>query len=365
MSSILEILDRSKSYLDKREIEKSRIIAETVVAEALQIDRIMIYAAFEREITEDEKALIRSKLASIVDKSDDEIDIANNNLKNLLDKGIDYLEKNNIEEAKLIAEIIFSHVLKVDRMMLFTRHRDDVKDEEINKIRIYLQKVAKEKFPIQYLLNEQDFYGRKFYVDKGVLIPRQDTEVLVEKAIEILKKIENPKVLDIGTGTGVIGITIALECSDSKVIGVDISDKALEISERNREIQKAENIKFIKSNLFQNIEYRKFDMIISNPPYIPEKEVILMSDDTLLHEPFEALFASNEGLYFYYEISEKAIDYIANDGYLLFEVGHNQGIIVKRIMEEIGYKNVSILNDLTGIGRIVLGQKISAEKVEI
>ena len=90
-----------------------------------------------------------------------------------------------------------------------------------------------------------------------------------------------------------------------------------------------------------------------------------MSDDTLLHEPFEALFASNEGLYFYYEISEKSIDYIANDGYLLFEVGHNQGIIVKRIMEEIGYRNVSILNDLTGIGRIVLGQKISTEKVEI
>ena len=357
MSNILEILERSKSYLEKKNIEKPRLVAETIIAEVLQIDRIMIYAGFNREITNTDKSLIRTKIVNIIDNDYSGIEVDNDNLKKILDKSIDYLLKNNIEEAKLIAEIIFSNVLNIDRMMLFTKHKDVLQEEDINRIRMYLKKVAKEKFPVQYLLNEQEFYGRKFYVDKGVLIPRQDTEILVEKALEILKDIENPKILDIGTGTGIIGITIALECESSKVIGIDISDKALEVSKRNKEVQKVKNIEFLKSNLFQNIEYKRFDMIISNPPYISENEVILMSDDTLLHEPFEALFASNEGLYFYYEISEKAIEYIETGGYLIFEVGYNQGIIVKRIMQELGYKNVTVTKDISGYGRVVSGQK--------
>ena len=279
----------------------------------------------------------------------------------LLDKSVSFLEKNKIPEARLKAEIIFSNVLGIERMMLFTKYRDEIDEEKKNKIREYIHKIGKEKFPIQYLLNEQEFYGRSFYVDKGVLIPRLDTEVLVEKALNILNKesIEEPKVLDIGVGSGVIGITIALEVPTSKVMGVDISEKALEISSKNKKILKAGNIKFIKSDLFENIEYKKFNMIVSNPPYISSDETDVMSEDALLHEPSEALFAGSEGLYFYNSISKKAMEYLDENGYLLFEIGYKQGEIVAKMMETYGFKNVEIIKDLAGNDRVVVGQKLN------
>ncbi|MDO5088711.1 MAG: peptide chain release factor N(5)-glutamine methyltransferase, partial [Leptotrichiaceae bacterium] len=278
----------------------------------------------------------------------------------LIDKSVSYLEKNNIKEAKLKTEIIFSHVLNIDRMMLFTKYRDIPDSEKTDKIRSFIQKVGKEKFPVQYLLNEQEFYGRKFYVDKGVLIPRQDTEILAEEAVKILKgnKVNKPKILDIGTGSGIIGITLALEIKGSKVMGIDISDKALEISEKNKILLNAENIKFLKSDLFENVEYKNFNMIISNPPYISGEEISVMSEDTLLHEPDEALFASNEGLYFYSEISRKSMEHLENKGYLLFETGYGQSEKVKKIMEKSGYGNVNIIKDMQNISRVVTGQKI-------
>ena len=279
----------------------------------------------------------------------------------LLDKSVSFLEKNEIPEARLKTEIIFSNVLGIERMMLFTKYRDEIDEEKKNKIREYIHKIGKEKFPIQYLLNEQEFYGRSFYVDKGVLIPRLDTEVLVEKALNILNEesIEEPKVLDIGVGSGVIGITIALEVPTSKVMGVDISEKALEISSKNKKILKAGNIKFIKSDLFKNIEYKKFNMIVSNPPYISSDETDVMSEDALLHEPSEALFAGSEGLYFYNSISKKAMEYLDENGYLLFEIGYKQGEIVAKMMETYGFKNVEIIKDLAGNDRVVVGQKLN------
>ena len=284
-------------------------------------------------------------------------------LKLLLDKSVKYPEKNDIQEGKLIAEIVFSHVLNIDRMMLFTKYRDDIEDEEIEKIRYFIQKIGREKFPVQYLLNEQEFYGRKFYVDKGVLIPRQDTEILVEKMIDtlkdkVLKNEIHPKILDIGVGSGIIGITAALEIEGSYVLGVDISEKALETAQKNKEILKVSNIKFLKSDLFENVEFREFDMIVSNPPYISLNEVGIMSDDTLLHEPSEALFAENDGLYFYYEICQKASDYLADFGYLLFEIGYKQGKNVAKIMASSGFKNIEVVKDLAGLDRVVIGQKI-------
>lgn len=342
------------------------------------MERIMLYAEFERILSEDDLKKIREKLNNVISnnkKISDNNDFENmerseKQLKLLLDKSILYLEKNSIDESKLIAEIVFSHVLNVDRMMLFTRYRDEIEDEKIERIRYFIQKIGREKFPVQYLLNEQEFYGRKFYVDKGVLIPRQDTEVLVEKMINILKnnilKNKNfeknskihPKILDIGVGSGIIGITAALEIEDSYVLGVDISEKALETAEKNKQLLKVSNIKFLKSNLFENVEFKQFDMIVSNPPYISLNEAGIMSDDTLLHEPSEALFAENDGLYFYYEICQKAADYLADFGYLLFEIGYKQGKNVAKIMTSSGFKNVEVIKDLAGLDRVVVGQKL-------
>ena len=378
MNSLLDILNKSVNYLEKKNIKNARLTAESIISEVMGMERIMLYAEFERMLSEDDLKKIREKLNDITNndkKISDNNDFENmekseKQLKLLLDKSILYLEKNSINESKLIAEIIFSHVLNVDRMMLFTKYRNEIEDEKIEKIRYFIQKIGREKFPVQYLLNEQEFYGRKFYVDKGVLIPRQDTEVLVEKMIEILKnnilKNKNleknlkihPKILDIGVGSGIIGITAALEIKDSYVLGVDISEKALETAEKNKELLKVPNIKFLKSNLFENIEFKQFDMIVSNPPYISLNEAGIMSDDTLLHEPSEALFAENDGLYFYYEICQKALDYLADFGYLLFEIGYKQGKNVAEIMTSSGFKNVEVIEDLAGLDRVVVGQKL-------
>ena len=378
MNNLLDILNKSVNYLEKKNIKNARLTAESIISEVMGMERIMLYAEFERMLSEDDLKKIREKLNDIVNndkKISENNDFENmekseKQLKLLLDKSISYLKKNNIDESKLIAEIVFSHVLNTDRMMLFTKYRDEIENEKIEKIRYFIQKIGREKFPVQYLLNEQEFYGRKFYVDKGVLIPRQDTEVLVEKMIGILKnnilKNKNfeknskihPKILDIGVGSGIIGITAALEIEDSYVLGVDISEKALETAEKNKQLLKVSNIKFLKSNLFENVEFKQFDMIVSNPPYISLNEAGIMSDDTLLHEPSEALFAENDGLYFYYEICQKALDYLADFGYLLFEIGYKQGKNVAKIMTSSGFKNVEVIEDLAGLDRVVVGQKL-------
>ena len=380
MNNLLDILNKSVNYLEKKEIKDARLIVETILAEIFEVQRIMLYANFERILTEKELEQIRKKLNDFVEMSkkystDDvkkkEMEILANidnnekesesikTVKILLEKSIEYLEKNNVEENKLIAEIIISNILNVDRMMLFTKYREIVSDNDIEKIREYLKKIAKDKLPLQYLLNEQEFYGRKFYVNKGVLIPRQDTEILVEKAINIVKdkKIKTPKILDIGSGSGVIGITMALEIENSKVLGIDISDVAIEISNKNREILKAKNIKIVKSNLFENVSFKEFDMIISNPPYISRDEIDVMSENTLSWEPEEALFAENEGLYFYNEICDKGYEYLQKEGYLIFEIGYKQGEKVKTIMEKKGYKEIEIIKDLQGLDRVVVGRK--------
>ena len=380
MNNLLDILNKSVNYLEKKEIKDARLIVETILAEIFEVQRIMLYANFERILTEKELEQIRKKLNDFVEMSkkyptDDvkkkEMEILANidnnekesesikTVKILLEKSIEYLEKNNVEENKLIAEIIISNILNVDRMMLFTKYREIVSDNDIEKIREYLKKIAKDKLPLQYLLNEQEFYGRKFYVNKGVLIPRQDTEILVEKAINIVKdkKIETPKILDIGSGSGVIGITMALEIENSKVLGIDVSDVAIEISNKNREILKAKNIKIVKSNLFENVSFKEFDIIISNPPYISRDEIDVMSENTLTWEPEEALFAENEGLYFYNEICDKGYEYLQKEGYLLFEIGYKQGEKVKTIMEKKGYKEIEIIKDLQGLDRVVVGRK--------
>ena len=375
MNNLLDILNKSVSYLEKKNIKNARLVAEGIISEVMGMERIMLYAEFEHLMSEAELTKIRKKLNETVNKISEK-DIFENmekskkQLKFLLDKSISYLEKNNISESTLIAEIVFSHVLEIDRMMLFTKYRNEIEDEKIEKIRYFIKKIGQEKFPVQYLLNEQEFFGRKFYVDKGVLIPRQDTEILVEKAIEILKNDtlkkniseknskNRKKILDIGAGSGIIGISVALEIKDSYVLGIDISEKALETSEKNKEILNVKNIKFLKSDLFENVEFREFDMIVSNPPYISLNEVGIMSDDTLLHEPSEALFAENDGLYFYYEICQNALDYLADSGYLLFEIGYKQGNNVAEIMTSSGFKNVEVIKDLTGLDRVVVGQKI-------
>lgn len=350
MSTLLELLKKTTKYYEKKGVENPRVQAEKLFATALNMDRIMLYAHFDKSITNDQKIKIRKLL-----ESPDEFESEKDNLKSILDSSIEYLIKHNINESRIIAELIFSKVLNISQMTLFMKYNRKITDNEKIKIKEYILKVAKEKVPYQYLFNEQSFYGRDFYIDKGVLIPRYDTETLVEKVLEIVKP--NNAILDIGTGSGIIALTIALEAPSTKLLAVDISEKALNIANINKKNLNVSNVKILKSDIFSNVTYNMFDIIVSNPPYVSNDEIKYISTDTLLHEPMEALFAKNNGLYFYYEISRHAKKYLKKGGYLAFEIGFNQNEAVTEILKKLDYKDIKHYKDINGKDRVIIARK--------
>lgn len=277
-------------------------------------------------------------------------------LIDILNLSKEYLEKNGIDSPRLTAEYIICHVLEMDRMSLYLEFEKPLKNEEKIKIRELLIKRGKNKEPFQYIIGYEEFYGYKFKVDKNVLIPRPETELLVEAILEEIKNIENPKILDIGSGSGAIGITLALKRKDAVVLGVDISEEALKISNENKELNNANNIKFIKSDVFSEIKYKEFDLIVSNPPYITEKDYSELMLE-VKHEPKTALVAADDGYYFYKKISKEAPLYLKNKGILAFELGINQYEKVKEYMLENSFINIKIKKDYGNIERIILGEK--------
>lgn len=352
--NLLLLLNKTIGYFKSRNIENARLKTEKIFSEILNISRIELYTNFERILNKDEKDFIRDKIKNI-DEEESMVLRNDDSIKTILTKSIKYLKKYNCNEPVLNAELIISKVINTDRMMLFLKYNNILNEQDKEKVRYYLKKIAIDKFPLQYLFNEQEFYGRKFFIEKGVLIPRFDTETLVEQAILLSK--EGDKILDIGTGSGIIAISLALEIKKSKVIGIDISEKAIEIANRNIMIHGVDNVRILKSNLFENIEYNKFDMIISNPPYISVDEIGYMSEDILIHEPHDALFAENNGLYFYYEIAKESINYLKDDGYIIVEIGFKQAEAVSKIFTEIGFKNIKVIKDINNNDRVVYGQK--------
>jgi release factor glutamine methyltransferase len=230
-------------------------------------------------------------------------------------------------------------------------------DEE--KLRIVEQKAklrASTRQPIQYIIGQADFMGEKFIVNPSVLIPRDETEILVRKAVEIIKENRFKTVLDIGTGSGCIACMIA-KLTNATVIGADISFEVIETAFKNMENLKLFNrALFRKSDLFSMIrEDEKFDIIVSNPPYIP----ISMKKDIqkeVRFEPDSALYTKDEkGLEFYQKIIQDAPKFLNENGYLLFELGINESLEVAQIMKDAGFKNIRIVKDLAGIDRVILG----------
>jgi len=195
--------------------------------------------------------------------------------------------------------------------------------------------------------------GLEFYVDENVLIPRFDTEVLVEVAIEIFKDRKNLYFLDIGTGSGCIAVALC-KFLDCKVLAVDISERALEVARKNAKLNGVENrISFVRSNLFEDIPKNlRFDAILSNPPYISESERFKL-EKQVLKEPHIALFSKENGLWFFKEIASKAKLYLKDGGYIIFEVGFSQAEEVKRILEQNGYENIKSRKDLNNIERCI------------
>lgn len=214
---------------------------------------------------------------------------------------------------------------------------------------------ARTRMPIQQILGFAYFMGDKFKVSKDTLIPRDETEILARKAIDIINKNNLKSALDIGTGTGILACTIA-KYTLSKSTALDVSDNALKIAEENiKNLDLSKKVKTLKSNLFEKVS-EKYDLIVSNPPYIPLSEKATIQKEVTF-DPDLALYTKDEkGLEFYEKISKNAKNYLNKNGYLLFEMGLGQSEDIKQILEQEGYKNIQIEKDLAGIDRVIIAQ---------
>lgn len=273
-------------------------------------------------------------------------------IQELLQKGKRKLIENEIEDANLIARVLLQFVLQVQRKEMFFINEQEI---EIEKQLQYEQSIEKivQGIPMQYITNYQEFMKLPFYVNENVLIPRPDTEILVEDVLEIVKKEKKQRILDLCTGSGCIGISLAFYLENVQVSISDISKNALEIAEKNiKENNVEEKIKIIQSNLFENIE-EKFDIIVSNPPYIETKKVQTLSKQ-VQKEPKLALDGGEDGLNFYKKIIEHSPNYLKKDGYLCLEIGYNQKEAVEQLLKENrNFKQIHVKQDLAGNNRVV------------
>ncbi|WP_228351393.1 peptide chain release factor N(5)-glutamine methyltransferase [Variimorphobacter saccharofermentans] len=261
--------------------------------------------------------------------------------------GQEILREQRIADADVDAWYLLAYVFGISRTEFLLREKECVPEE--GKLR-YLELIQKraEHVPLQYITGSQEFMGMDFIVSSDVLIPRQDTELLVEEVLAVCK---GKKVLDMCTGSGCIIISLAKLSKLIKATGADISDGALSIAKKNS-IKLEAKVEFIKSDLFEQITER-FDVIVSNPPYIPTKDIETLMPEVRKHEPTNALDGSEDGLLFYRRIAAEAASYLTKGGYLFLEIGFNQGNEVREILQKEGFTHIDIKKDLSGKDRIV------------
>jgi len=271
-----------------------------------------------------------------------------------------FLEKKGIESARMNAELLLANILECQRLDLYLRFNQPLNKIETNTYRDYITRRGNFE-PYQYIVGDVEFYGLKFFVDKSVLIPRQETEILIETILEKYPKDDELKILDIGTGSGNIPISLAMNLPESKVISIDVSQDAIKIAEQNRELHDLKSrVGFIKSDILtDNLEKynNTFDIIVSNPPYVKNEEFETLQKEITEFEPEIAVTDFDDGLKFYKEISNKSKALLKENGMLFFEVGKEQVEDVKEIMRENGFQNIEIQKDLSEIERVVFGAK--------
>ncbi len=264
------------------------------------------------------------------------------------------LEKAGIEDYVFEAKQIIKHITGLSSTAILTNYNKNLTEFQQNNLTALLRQ-REIRYPLQYIFGEWDFYGRPFYVGPGVLVPRADTETLVEAGLDFLKDRQNPKILDLCAGSGCIGITLAREREDSTVLMVEKFQEAIEYAVKNIHKNDAPNADIIKGDVFDLVGADGFyDLIVSNPPYIDESESDQMSPETQF-EPQTALIAKDNGLEFYKQIAEKYKKSLKNGGMLAFEVGFKQSEAVANILDETGFTDIQFKKDLSGIIRVVTG----------
>lgn len=265
--------------------------------------------------------------------------------------GKEYLKQHDIADADVDSWYLLAHVCGMNRAEYLLRSEEIAAEKEYD-LYIRLLKKRGSHIPLQLITGTQEFMGLGFHVSSDVLIPRQDTENLV---IEVLKVCEGKSVLDMCTGSACIIVSLAKLGSLKKAVGVDISEKALSIASKNAEQHKVK-VEFIESDLFANIE-GMYDIIVSNPPYIPTKDIESLMVEVKDHEPIIALDGDEDGLSFYKRIGNEINEYLTPKGYIFLEIGYDQGLAVTEILVNAGIEDIKVIKDLSGLDRVVYGRR--------
>lgn len=293
--------------------------------------------------------------------------------KELLEEGYQILNSAGIEEARLDAWLLLEFVADIKRAWYYA-HMDETAEADVAEQYRQLCEKRAQHIPLQHLTGQAYFMGYEFYVDDRVLVPRQDTETLVEEAVSHLRELPAPKILDMCTGSGCILLSLLMELPQASGTGADVSADALEVAKENtRRLGLEKRAELIQSDLFSADYFEKnsrkkcmeYDMLISNPPYIRTADIDGLMDEVRLHDPRLALDGKADGLYFYEKITEQAGKHLKPGGWLIYEIGCDQAKDVVEIMKKKGFVQIEVKKDLAGLDRIVEGRKLTQEEPNV
>ncbi|MBO4337471.1 MAG: peptide chain release factor N(5)-glutamine methyltransferase [Lachnospiraceae bacterium] len=266
--------------------------------------------------------------------------------------GKNSLRSAGIDEADLDARLLLESITGLERNVLYAHPETEIEDEQVRLYRMAIEK-REGRMPLQYITNTQSFMGLDFYVDEGVLIPRQDTEILVEEVLR--ESFDGMRILDICSGSGCILLSLLKYSNDTTGIGAELSEKALAVARQNAAgLGLEDRAEFVRSDLFESVE-GEFDIIVSNPPYIKTDVIQELMPEVRDHEPVMALDGKDNGLYFYEKILENIGRHVLRGTRLYFEIGFDQGEEVAALTRQAGFSDVKVVKDYAGLDRVVFG----------
>lgn len=279
------------------------------------------------------------------------------NVLTALQKSTKFLEEKGIESPRMNAELLLADVLKCNRLNLYLSFDRPLKEDEANHYREFI--VRRGKFePLQYITGIVEFYDLKLHVTKEVLIPRPETELLVEEAINLVKSLNIRQILDVGTGSGNIAIALAKHLSGINITSIDISKSALELAKQNAELNGLTNtISFELADIFKYVPPKKFDIVISNPPYVSKENFSTLQKEITDYEPMQAVTDEFDGYKFYKHIIENSNDLLTPKGNLIFEIAEGQANRIKEYMTKNNFEIVNVIKDYQNIERVIIGEK--------
>ena len=268
-----------------------------------------------------------------------------------------YFSKNQFTNPKLEIEWLLRSLLKCNKLDIYLRFEEPLDSKQLLVLRSWIKRRVKNNEPLQYITGSCEFYGRRYIVNSKVLIPRQETEVLIDIAIDKCKMVDKPDIIDVGTGSGCIASTLALEISKANVFGIDISLDAIEIAEENKSRLNVKNVFFYEMNILIDIPYKTYDFMISNPPYVSQNEMNDLSKEIKNFEPHIALTDFDNGLIFYHRIGKIGKDMLKLNGWIILEVGRREhSKKVYSIFKNLDYRNLELIKDFNGDNRVLIAQ---------